>query len=111
MPRGPEGEPLGVKKEKLAFVWRKQRFGKEGVRGEDCWVPGITGTDHVNTPVGLPYSHWVWGPGFGSSLPLAGSQQKDRLGRDGMNTVGSLGCCLKEDVGKPRILQEHVWAR
>lgn len=39
---------------KLALVWGKQRFGKEGVRGEDYWVPSMAGTDWVNGPCGPP---------------------------------------------------------
>lgn len=34
--------------------------------------------------------------------PLAGPQLKDRLGRNGLNTVGSLECCFKEAHGESK---------
>lgn len=33
---------------------------------------------------------------------LAGPQLKDGLGRNGLNTVGSLGCCFKEAHGESK---------
>lgn len=34
--------------------------------------------------------------------PLAGPQLKDMVGRDGLITAGSLGCCLKEAHGESK---------